>query len=129
MASRRRTRTTRTTRTTSNGGGGIARYLLPAAALGIAAYLLWPKRANAAPPQVAPLPGPLNPLPLPPRPLNPPAPTQRDRLAREGLAMLNSLNPPTVTAAQLRAKAAELRLVQEASLADLLDGAANQLPG
>ena len=52
-------------RSTSRSGGstsGLARFLLPAAAIGIGAYLLWPKRANAAP---SPLPNP-NPIQPPP---------------------------------------------------------------
>ena len=68
----RRTRSTRSTRTSTSrsSGGGLARFLLPAAALGIGAYLLWPKTAEARP-QIAPLPpgpapGPPNPLPPPP---------------------------------------------------------------
>ena len=64
---RRSTRTTSTSRS-SRSGGGLARFLLPAAALGIGAYLLWPKRADAAvlpPPEPAPSPFPLPPPPVP----------------------------------------------------------------
>ena len=56
-------------------------------------------------------------------------PSERDRLADEGRALLNAAqNPATVTPAQLRAKAAELRRVQEPDLARMLDETANQLP-
>ena len=56
--------------TRRSGGGsssGLARFLLPAAAIGIGAYLLWPKRAYAGPPLPAPPPSP-TPLPPPPVP-------------------------------------------------------------
>ena len=65
----RRTRSTRSTRTSTSrsSGGGLARFLLPAAALGIGAYLLWPRTAAAAVlPPPGPAPGPPNPLPPPP---------------------------------------------------------------
>ena len=68
-------RTRRSTRTTSSrssrSGGSLARFLLPVAALGIGAYLLWPRTASAAvlpPPAPGPAPGPPNPLPPPPAP-------------------------------------------------------------
>lgn len=70
---RRTTRRTTSSVTRSSGGNNLARYLLPVAALGIGAYLLWPKTANAAlPPSPAPgpAPGPPNALPPPPRPSN-----------------------------------------------------------
>lgn len=68
-AANRTSRTSRTTiRTTRSTGGGAARWLLPAAALGgLALYLLWPRTARAATqPQIAP-PGPSQ-LPPPPLP-------------------------------------------------------------
>ena len=68
MATRRSTRSTRTSRS-SGRGGSLARFLLPVAALGIGAYLLWPRTASAAvlpPPGTAP--SPPNPLPPPPPP-------------------------------------------------------------
>ena len=56
-------------------------------------------------------------------------PSERDRLADEGRALLNAAqNPATVTKAQLRAKAAELRRVQEPELAQMLENTANDLP-
>ena len=73
MATRRSTRTRSTRSSRSSGrGGSLARFLLPAAALGIGAYLLWPRTASAAvlppPAPPGPAPGPPNPLPPPPAP-------------------------------------------------------------
>lgn len=89
MATRRTTRrTTTTTRSSSGGGSGIARYLLPAAALGIGAYLFWPKTANAAlPPSPGPIPPPSpNPLPPPPVPGATPVEPVADAPLSEGLS-------------------------------------------
>ena len=83
MARTRRSTRTRSTniRRSSGSGGGIARFLLPAAALGIGAYLLWPKTAAAAVlPPPGPAPGPPNPLPPPPLP-PPPAGTPIEAVA------------------------------------------------
>ena len=59
-----------------------------------------------------------------------PARNERDRLAQLGQALLARAeqNPPTVTAAELRSVAAQLRTVQEPELARILDGAADRLP-
>ena len=68
---RRSTRSRSTSRSSRGSGGSLARFLLPAAALGIGAYLLWPKPASAAvlpPTPPGPAPGPPNPLPPPPAP-------------------------------------------------------------
>ena len=66
---RRSTRSRSTSRSSRGSGGSLARFLLPAAALGIGAYLLWPRTASAAVlPPPGPAPGPPNPLPPPPAP-------------------------------------------------------------
>lgn len=87
MATRRTTRTT-TTRSSKSGGMGVARFLLPAAALGIGAYLLWPKKANAAvlPPSPGPIPPSPNPLPPPPVPGTTPVEAVADAPLGEGLS-------------------------------------------
>ena len=71
MATKRRSTRSTSSRRSSGSGGSIARFLLPVAALGIGAYLLWPKTASAAvlpPPAPGPAPSPPNPLPPPPLP-------------------------------------------------------------
>lgn len=65
---RARTRTTTRTSRTRTSKGGLAKYLLPAAALGVGAYLLWPKKALAAGPVTPQIPPP---APTPPTPSGP----------------------------------------------------------
>lgn len=95
-----------TTRTTAarGGGGGLAKYILPAAAVGVVAYLLWPKTAKAAtstgptpptPPDVRPPPPP--PPPPPPQPFPPGA--TLGKIAVAGFPGMNVRSRPSPSGA------------------------------
>ena len=108
---RRSTRSRSTSRSSRGSGGSLARFLLPAAALGIGAYLLWPKTASAAilpPPD--PAPGPPNPLPPPPAPgigIEPVADapltggTSRGRITRNDVVVRNGFSDTSPVLARL----------------------------
>lgn len=83
-----------TTRTTAarGGGGGLAKYILPAAAVGVVAYLLWPKTAKAA---TAPTPTPPDPNPTPPNPTPFPPGATLGKIAVAGFPGMNVRSRPS----------------------------------